>query len=88
MYCLFVYLIQIQSYHAFSNMVVDHWCLSLSPRGHGQKSLKNVFPIWVKKKWNQLPAEFHDAPDKGRYKVHVNRWVTCKALCLNGSGAE
>ena len=30
MYCLSVYLIQIQSYRAFSNMAVDHWCLSLS----------------------------------------------------------
>ena len=29
MYCLSVYLIQIQSYCAFSNMAVDHWCLSL-----------------------------------------------------------
>ena len=30
MYCLSVYLIQIQSYRAFSNMALDHWCLSLS----------------------------------------------------------
>ena len=29
MYCLSIYLIQIQSYRAFSNMAVDHWCLSL-----------------------------------------------------------
>ena len=29
MYCLSVYLIQIQSYHAFSKMTEDHWCLSL-----------------------------------------------------------
>ena len=29
MYCLSVYLIQIQSYRAFSKMAVDHWCLSL-----------------------------------------------------------
>ena len=29
MYCLSVYLIQIHSYRAFSNMAVDHWCLSL-----------------------------------------------------------
>ena len=33
MYCLSVYLIQIQSYHHFSNMAVDHWCLSLSQLG-------------------------------------------------------
>ena len=32
MYCLSVYLIQIQSYRAFSKMAVDHWCLSLSGR--------------------------------------------------------
>ena len=31
MYCLSVYLIEIQSYRAFSNMAVDHWCLSLIP---------------------------------------------------------
>ena len=29
MYCLSFYLIQIQSYRSFSNMAVDHWCLSL-----------------------------------------------------------
>ena len=29
MYCLSVYLIQIQSYRTFSKMAVDHWCLSL-----------------------------------------------------------
>ena len=29
MYCLSVYLIQIQSYRAFSKTAVDHWCLSL-----------------------------------------------------------
>ena len=29
MYCLSVYLIKIQSYHAFSKTAVDHWCLSL-----------------------------------------------------------
>ena len=29
MYCLSVYLIQIQSYHASSKMALDHWCLSL-----------------------------------------------------------
>ena len=29
MHCLSVYLIQIQSYRAFSKMAVDHWCLSL-----------------------------------------------------------
>ena len=27
MYCLSVYLIQIQSYRAFSKVAVDHWCL-------------------------------------------------------------
>ena len=31
MYCLSVYLIQIQNYHAFYKMAVDHWCLSLRP---------------------------------------------------------
>ena len=30
MYCLSVYLIQTQGYHAFPNMAVEHWCLSLS----------------------------------------------------------
>ena len=29
MYWLSIYLIQIQSYRAFSKMAVDHWCLSL-----------------------------------------------------------
>ena len=29
MYCLSIYLIQIQSYPAFPNMAVEHWCLSL-----------------------------------------------------------
>ena len=29
MYCLSVYLIQFQSYRAFPNMAVEHWCLSL-----------------------------------------------------------
>ena len=30
MYCLSVYLIQIQSYRVFSKIAVDHWCLSLN----------------------------------------------------------
>ena len=37
MYCLSVYLTQIQSYHAFTNMAVDHWCLSLIPPSHAKK---------------------------------------------------
>ena len=32
MYCLSVYLIKIQSYPVFSNMALDHWCLSLRVR--------------------------------------------------------
>ena len=32
MYGLSIYLIQIQSYRAFSNITVDHWCLSLSTK--------------------------------------------------------
>ena len=38
MYCLSVYLIQIHSYRAFSNMAVDHWCLSLK---------EMAVPLWA-----------------------------------------
>ena len=37
-YCLSVHLIQIQSYRAFSNMAVDHWCLSLNTASYTARS--------------------------------------------------
>ena len=61
MYCLSVYLIQIQSYRAFSKMAVDHWCLSL--RGE-----VNIPPLY------SLPSEpsrsiRQTVSDQGRYNT-------------------
>ena len=42
MFYLSVYLIHIKSYPAFSNMAVDHWCLSLNrPSKHSIRIPKN-----------------------------------------------
>ena len=47
MFCLSVYLIQIKSYSAFSNMAVDHWCLSLRSLGVPQKEGEGFCPPGV-----------------------------------------
>ena len=47
---------------------------------------KKSFAYMGAKKWNQLPAEFHEALDKKSYRTHVSRLVTCKAAGLNESG--
>ena len=44
MYCLSVYLIQNKSYRPFSNMEVDHWCLSLITVGQKEENPKFVQP--------------------------------------------
>ena len=49
MYCLSVYLIQIQSYRAFSNMALDHWCLSLRVKGQGWYCTKPLSTIQCNK---------------------------------------
>ena len=55
MYCLSVYLIQIQSYRAFSKIAVDHWCLSLTIAfiqfNHGNRTQRPTVSLGNLNEW-------------------------------------
>ena len=57
MYCLSFYLIQIQSYHAFSDMAVDNWCLSLNISNDVCQPTRGLFGWAEKSLW---PTKYYN----------------------------
>ena len=52
------------------------------------EKFKRSFAYRGPKKWNNLPVEFHQMPDKWSYKAKIDGWVTKKANSANLNSAD